>query len=243
MTLFKDTSSLNVASARFTQYFGLEPALEANDPGAVQVMMRFGNGDPAFVERHVELGRVIVAASSAGASWNQLPLKPSYVPMIYQLLFYLGQGAASHRNIAQEEALFLALPLSDANKPVRVITPEGRVSTQNSTLDARGVTFRLRHTQQAGVYKIAVQNSATQDAFAVNLPTTESDLTPSDPATAIAQAGVPANRVSVANTAPQLQASVSRARYGTEVWRALLLTVLGLLFVEIVLAQQFGRRG
>ena len=243
LTLFKDTSSLNVASARFTQYFGLEPALEANDPGAVQVMMRFGNGDPAFVERHVELGRVIVAASSAGASWNQLPLKPSYVPMIYQLLFYLGQGAASHRNIAQEEALFLALPLGDANKPVRVTTPEGRVSTQNSALDARGVTFRFKDTQQAGVYKIAVQNSTTQDAFAVNLPTTESDLTPSDPATAITQAGVPANRVSVANTAPQLQASVSRARYGTEVWRALLLTVLGLLFVEIVLAQQFGRRG
>ena len=243
LAMFKDTSSLNVASARFTQYFGLEPALEANDPNAVQVMMRFSNGDPAFVERHVELGRVILAASSAGASWNQLPLKPSYVPLVYQLLFYLGQGAASHRNLAQEEPLFLALPLSDANKPVRVTTPDGRTTTQNSALDARGVTFRYKETQQSGVYKISVQGSPTQDAFAVSLPTTESDLTATDPAQAAAQAGIAANRLSVANTAQQLQTSVSRARYGAEVWRTLLLTVIGLLFLEIVLAQQFGRRG
>ena len=127
LSMFKDTSSLNVASARFTQYFGLEPTPDANDPNAVQVMMKFNNGDPAFVERHVQLGKVILAASSAGSSWNQLPLKPSYVPLVYQLLFYLGQGAASHRNVAQEEPLFLALPLADANKPVRVTTPDGRV--------------------------------------------------------------------------------------------------------------------
>ena len=46
-------------------------------------------------------------------------------------------------------------------------TPGRRVNTQNSELDARGVTFSYGATQQSGVYKIAVQGSPTQDAFAV----------------------------------------------------------------------------
>ena len=243
LTLFKDTGSLNVASARFMQYFSLDPVADATDPNATQVMMRFSNGDPAFVERRVGLGRVILAASSAGTAWNQLPLKPSYVPLVYQLLFYLGEGAGSHRNIAQEQPLFLSLPLSDANKPVRVTTPEGRVNTQNSELDARGVTFSYGATQSSGVYKIAVQGSATQDAFAVSLPTAESDLTATDPTQAATQAGVPATRLAVANTPAQLQASVSKARYGAEVWRPIIFAVIALLFLESMLAQLFGRRG
>ncbi len=243
LSLFKDTGSLNVASARFGQYFSLDPATDASDANAVQVMMRFNNGDPAFVERHVGLGKVILAASSAGTSWNQLPLKPSYVPLVYQLLFYLGEGAGSHRNLAQEQPLFLSLPLSDANKPVRVTTPDGRVNTQNSELDARGVTFSYGATQQSGVYKIAVQGSATQDAFAVGLPTGESDLTPTDPAQAATQAGIAGNRMTVANTPAQLQFSVAKARYGAEVWRPLIFAVIALLFLESMLAQLFGRRG
>ena len=246
LTLFKDTTNLNIASARFTQYFGLEATPEAADAAnsnAVQVMIRFNNGDPAFVERKVQLGKVILAASSAGSSWNQLPLKASYVPLVYQLLFYLGQGPASHRNIAQEEPLFLALPLTDANKPVRVTTPDGRVNTQSSILDARGVTFSYGATQQAGVYKVAVQGSKTQDAFAVNLPTGESDLAATEPAQALTQTGFPGNRLAVANTPAQLQSSVALARYGSEIWRPLIYAVIALLFLEGMLAQLFSRRG
>lgn len=246
LAMFKDTTNLNVASARFNQYFGLEVIPEPADspnPNAVQVMMKFSNGDPAFVERKVQLGKVIIAASSAGSSWNQLPLKPSYVPLVYQLLFYLGEGAASHRNIALEEPLFLALPLADANKPVRVTTPEGRVNTQNSELDARGVTFSYGATQQAGVYKVAVQGGTTRDAFAVNLPTGESDLSATDPTQAISQTGFPSNRLSLVSSETQLQKAISQSRYGSEVWRPLIYAVLFLLFLEIMLAKIFGRRG
>jgi Aerotolerance regulator N-terminal/von Willebrand factor type A domain len=243
LSMFKDTSSLNVASARFTQYFGLEPTPDAADPNAVQTMLKFSNGDPAFVERHVKQGRVILAASSAGSSWNQLPLKPSYVPLVYQLLFYLGQGATTQRNIKQEQPIVLALPLGEANKPVRVTTPDGRATTQNSSLGEQGVTFSYGATQQAGVYRVAVQGGKTQDAFAVNLPTEESDLTATDPAQAVTQTGFPGGKLAVATTPAQLQRSVAQARYGSEVWRPLVFAVIVLLFLEGMLAQLFGRRG
>lgn len=243
LSIFKDTSAMNLGTARFRVAYTLELESDAKDPNAVQTMIQFSNGAPAFVERKVGLGTVIVAASSAGVTWNQLPLKTSYVPLTYQLVSYLGQGPTSRRNLNQDEPLFLTLPLTDANKPVRVQMPDGRANGQKSTLDARGVTFSYADTAQAGEYEVTVEGSKTRDAFAVGLPADESNLAFADPKQAVPQAGVAANKLVVADSPAQIQASVSRSRYGAEVWRSLVWVLIPLLFLESWLAQRFGRRG
>ncbi|HZO86756.1 MAG TPA: BatA domain-containing protein [Chthonomonadaceae bacterium] len=240
---FQDTANWNLGSARFTTYYPLEPVTEEADPNAVQVMLRFSNGDPALVERRIGMGRIVLAASSASAKWNEWPLRSSYPPVIYQLLSYLSLKATARRNLHQDEPFFLALPVSDANKPVRVTAPDGRTTVQNSVLDARGVTFTYLATRRAGLYRVAVSGAKTEDAFAVGLPPDESDLAPADPTASAVQAGLPAQRLAVAATPQQLQASVRRSRYGAEMWRPLIWAVLPLLFLESLLAQRFGRRG
>lgn len=243
LALFKDTSTIDIASARFLTYYPLEPSTDDTDASAVRVMARFSNGDPAFVERRVGLGHVIEAASSAGAIWNQMPLKPSYVPLVYQLLSYLGEGAVSHRNLRQDEPLFLSLPLTEANKMVRITDPDGKVSSQGSILDARGVTFTYNNTARPGIYGVAVSGTTTKDAFAVGLNTIESNLAAADPLVAVPRAGVPTSRLTVAASPGQLQSTVNRARYGVEIWRSFLWAIIPLLFLESLLAQVFGRRG
>ncbi len=198
LTLFKDTSTIDIASARFLTYYPLDPVSDDADTASVRIMARYSNGDPAFVERKVGLGRVIISASSAGGVWNQMPLKPSYVPLVYQLVSYLGEGAVSRRNLKQDEPLFVSLPLSDANKSVRITDPTGQVSSQGSALDARGVTVTYNNTARAGIYTVSVTGSNTKDAFAVGLDTTGSNLTPADPAKAITLAGMPSNGVTIA---------------------------------------------
>jgi hypothetical protein len=240
LALFKDTSAIDIASARFLTYY---PLSDDSDAASVRVMARFSNGDPAFVERKVGLGRVIIAASSAGGVWNQMPLKPSYVPLVYQLISYLGEGAVSRRNLKQDEPMFISLPLADANKSVRISDPSGQVSTVNSVLDARGVTVTYNNTARAGIYNIAVSGTNSTDAFSVGLDTTESNLAPADPAKAVSQAGVPADRLTIATSPAQLLSTVNRARYGVEIWRTFLWAIIPLLFIESLLAQVFGRRG
>ncbi|HLK56398.1 MAG TPA: hypothetical protein VKU00_07530, partial [Chthonomonadaceae bacterium] len=187
---------------------------------------------------------VILAASSAGTSGNDMPLKASsYVPLTNQLLSYLGQGAVSHRNLQQDDPLFLSLPLTDANKSVRVTDPDNRTVSQNSVLDARGVTFSYASTHRAGLYQVAVVGSQTTDAFAVGLPSSESDLAYADPSVSAAQSGVQKDHLTVVNTPAQLRAVVNRNRYGAEIWRWLIGPVIFLLFLESFLAQHFGRRG
>ncbi len=242
LALFKDTAAIDIASARFTVYYPLEPTAEDSQSDASRIIARFSNGDPALVERKVGMGHVILAASSAGAEWNQLALKPAYVPFIYQLVSYLGQGAVAHRNLHQDEPLFLTLPLNQANKPVKVTTPDGKTSTQNSVLDARGVTFNYSATSRSGLYTVS-STAGAPDAFAVSLNTAESNTSMADPADKLAHTGMPASRYNIARTSDQIHTIVNRARYGVEVWRTFLWILLPLLFLESLLAQLFGRRG
>lgn len=243
VALFKDTSAIDISSARFKTFYPLEPVSDDVDASSIRVMMRFSNGEPALVERKVGMGHVVIAASSAGANWSQLPLKPAFVPFVYQLLSYLGQGAVSHRNLRQDEPLFLSLPLTDANRSVRIADPDHKVASQNSVLDSRGVTFTYSATSRAGVYTVAVPGSNTSDAFAVGLNTAESNLTAGDPATAISASGVPSAKFTVAKSPTQLRTTVNRARYGVEIWRSFIWAIIPLLLMESLLAQLFGRRG
>ncbi|MCS6777257.1 MAG: hypothetical protein RMJ43_16100, partial [Chloroherpetonaceae bacterium] len=243
LALFKDTATMNLGSARVKVAYTLRPEVDTGDPNAIQTMIRFSNGEPAFVERKVGLGRVILAATGAGSSWSELPLRASYVPLVYQLLSHLGQGSASRRNLKQDEPFFLTFPLSEANKPVLVRTPSGKVETRSSALDVRGVTFTYTGTTQAGVYRVSVAGGRSQDAFAVNLTPEESDLTSADPEKTAQQSGVAASRFTVVDNPAQIQASVQRSRYGAEVWRGLVWVLIALLFIEAWLARWFGRRG
>ncbi len=237
----KDTSNLNIGIPRFQTYFVLEPQTDA-DPNAIQPLVRFSSGDPAFVERKVGQGKVILAASGAGTNWNQMPLKSSYVPFLYQVISYLGTGPASRRTLNQDDTLNLSLPVSDTGKPVKITLPDNSTTSESSVLDARGGTFSYKNTRQAGIYRIDVEGGKTHDAFAVSSPTSESNLTYADPATLAPQSGLAKANLTVANSPTQLQASVQRSRFGAELWRPLLWLLIPMMLLESLLAQRFGRR-
>ena len=61
--------------------------LSVSDGG--QVLARFDNGDPALVSVETGKGRVLVLASSADDSTNDLPVKAVYAPFWQQVLHYL----------------------------------------------------------------------------------------------------------------------------------------------------------
>ena len=242
LAIFRETSTLDIGTARFSTYFPLEPET-ASDASAIQVMARFSNGDPAFVERKVGMGRVIIAASGAGANTNQLPLKPAFVPFVYQMVSHLAQGASSRRNIKQDEPFLLTLPLAEANKAVRVTPPNNKTVSRRTALENGGVQFAFKDTAQSGEYKIAVEGSQQKDAFAVTLADSESDLTSAEPRDKLIAAGVAPTKILTTTNFNRIAAEVRKSRYGSEIWRPLIWILLPLMFLESLLAQRFGRRG
>ena len=240
--IFRETSTLDIGTARFLTYFTLEPETDAN-ASAIQVMARFSDGSPAFVERKVGMGRVILAASGAGANTNQLPLKPAFVPFVYQMVSHLAQGAASRRNLKQDEPFLLTLPLKEANKAVRVSPPKSKPVSRRTALENGGVQFAYKDTAQSGIYQLAVEGGSQKDAFAVTLSETESDLAPADPRAKLIASGVSPTKILTTNAVNTISAEVKKSRYGAEIWRPLIWILLPLMFLESLLAQRFGRRG
>ena len=80
---FRGPRTGDFSGARFYSYRGLAAAKDAT------VLARFDTGEPALVERMAGRGRVIIFASTLDLSWNDLPLKPVFLPFIHQLGRYL----------------------------------------------------------------------------------------------------------------------------------------------------------
>ena len=76
---FRAPRSGDFSTARFYSYRALTAAKDAS------VLARFDTGEPALVERAAGRGRVIVYASTLDLNWNDLALKPMFLPFVHQL--------------------------------------------------------------------------------------------------------------------------------------------------------------
>jgi len=76
---FRAPRSGDFSTARFYSYRALGAAKDAS------VLARFDTGEPALVERAAGRGRILVYASTLDLNWNDLALKPIFLPFVHQL--------------------------------------------------------------------------------------------------------------------------------------------------------------
>lgn len=248
LAAFRDTTEVNLGSARFTLAYDLLPLNidrdEIQNPKSrIQnpILCRFTGGQPALVEGRFGQGKVILAAITAGATGGNFPYKPAFVPFVHQLVAYLAAGPAASRNLHVGDSLTARFEVTRSEKPLRLIDPTGQVSLQNASLNPEGLIFTYADTHRAGIYRLGFGEEEMADAFAVNLSPEESNLASAEEARV--RAAIGPTPFHFADAVEDLQAVVQRSRRGTEVWRTLVLVVLPLLFLEALLAYRFGRRG
>ncbi|MEJ2111264.1 MAG: BatA domain-containing protein, partial [Acidobacteriota bacterium] len=160
------------SSTRFYYHARLNPG-----PG-IDVPARFDNGDPALVSISAGKGRVLIFASSADDSGNDLPFKAVYAPFWQQMVRYLenrGQqqnwleigDVIDPRRILSMKAFHYGEAEPDPNEAVAILDPaKQRLETES---DTAGII-----TEKAGFYDIRSLSSNT--AVAVNTSPAESDL-------------------------------------------------------------------
>jgi hypothetical protein len=59
------------------------------------VLASFEDGSPALVESGKGAGRVLMYTSTLGMAWSDLPLSPVYLPLVQQMVRYLGEREVS----------------------------------------------------------------------------------------------------------------------------------------------------
>jgi hypothetical protein len=162
---FQGSSRLGLNTAQFFRYIELEPK-----PGASSIA-KFDNGGAALVESPIEDRGMLVFASSLDMSWNDRPLKPSFVPFLHESSRYLTRYNAAKGWYTLDESIPIIGTVEGG--VARVIDPSGtQKQIGEGELKAGEQLYFAPETP--GFYELRV--GRTSQILAVNSPSSEGNL-------------------------------------------------------------------
>ena len=146
------------------------------------------------------------------------------------LMAVSGQQSAVSRQQEGMGSPETSLPRTDSRQPVAIfpIAEDG--------------TLRFQGTERPGIYQVEVrtQSSIQRDFFAVNVDTTEADLTEIPLAQAAARIGAQATADPEINETTVVADAYNVKRHGREIWGELLVLVVSLMLLESFLSNRLS---
>jgi hypothetical protein len=227
---FRAPRSGDFSAARFYGYRAM-----TLQPGAI-VLARFDDGAPALVERRVGAGRVLIWASSLDLEWNDLAVKPIFLPFVHQLARYLAAYREPEPWLTVGEVLDPSRTIPGHPADVRtVISPSG----QRIPLDPEGGD--VVELAEQGFYELRAQANAAGPAatVAANVDLSESDLTAMDPKDVVAAV---AGRPGAAAGGPETAEMTDAAREAMQrVWWYMLFAAAFFLAAETIVSNRVAK--
>ena len=243
VALWRNQSAGTLASARFYRAVELQPvAGGTNTTEAASVALRFDNDKPAIVEKLHGLGRVVLFASTGDIAWNDLPVRPAFVPLLHRTIAAVTrhQDAAANLPVGQAYARRMNAELVGRNARVTTPVHEGEEhELVRVEMNAGLPTLTFDHTDRAGRYRVRLDDATEESLFAAQPDARESELSPMSEDDVAELTKV----ATVTRWTPHtsLRQTVEQQRVGAEFWLPLAILVLALAGTETALAQYFSR--
>jgi hypothetical protein len=227
------------AGARVREYFYLQANVA--DP-AVRVLCCYDNPQtsPAIVEKSFGQGHVVLVSTSASPRWSTFPLIPGWLPFMQELASYMVKGFGGERNLTVGEPIRTVLFPGEFADPVEVAGPTHKSVKVSPAPEGDAYRLDYADTGRAGVYAVDFGGSKGKAAYAVTLDTRESDLARTSPRELDAVLGD--NPIRFVSSVNELHSAAEKVQTGSSLWKAFVLTVLGMAVLESILATLFGRR-
>ena len=217
-------------------------AKETQEVGAARIVVRFADGTPAVVERPWGLGRVVLFSSSASTAWNDLPVRPAFLPLMHRTLGSVLNRQDENLNVRVGQGFARRMGGEFLGREAVVTAPsEKQVMKESRKIDLVGGAALLQfdNTDRGGAYEVAVKDPALTLRFAAQPEPAESSLEelPEEDVKAL---GAVAH---VMRWSPNLslREAFEKDRLGAEFWLPLLLLVLACAAGEMYVAQRFSR--
>ncbi|HET9983539.1 MAG TPA: BatA domain-containing protein [Longimicrobiales bacterium] len=223
--VFRAAHSGDFGTARFFRYRQLTA------PAGVRVLARLDDGSPLLVERPVGKGRALVWASTLDTYWNDLPLRPVYLPFVHRLIRYASgvHEPAAWATVGQTlDAASLDRTAAEAGAVV--LTPSGR----RIDLKAAAPVLRL---DEAGFYEVrrAADPLRAGHPAAANVDPAEADPARVDPAELVSAVTAPGGAPVARRDEPLAPAELEKSQAP---WWYLLVVGFLLLAVETTLSNR-----
>ena len=213
-----------------------------------KVVLAIDNGDPLIVEEPIGRGRVVLVATSADVSWTPMPLWPSYLPIVQEVLNYAIGGRLRQKTILVGDQLGATVPTPAGDVSLSLQTPNDRVEDLRLRTEGDYGTWTFGETTTSGVYTAEFGPPISRtERYAVNVDTVESDLTRLTPEELrglwIVDCGfrIVSDGVRLPpHVATSFQIHNPQSTIHNSLTKTLLYGVLALLLMETFLAWRFG---
>jgi hypothetical protein len=242
---FRAPRSGDFSTARFYSYRGLTAAKDAS------VLARFDTGEPALVERAAGRGRIVLYASTLDLNWNDLALKPMFLPFVHQLGRHLSGfkeqpawltiGQVLDVDAAEIAAGATSGRAARAAAGRAILTPTGqRRDLAAPVATAPGAAPAALELTEQGFYEIrgAGRDAGPTIVAASNVSLAESNLDRLDPKELVA--AVTGNGPSGSTSAQDVLPDEAQ-ELAQRVWWYLLFAGILLLIAETALAHRYSR--
>ena len=235
---FADGRNGDVGAPAFTRYLRADHSAAQS---AAAVPIGLGAKAVGVATKSYQSGRVAWVAVAADAEWGDLPKCACFVPLVHELVHYVGSRQMQTLDVGVGAAATLKLRADQLNARVRVHAPHLK-RPRPVSVDQQTATAHFTDTAQPGHYEWEVLGSEGREAvgFAANADAAESRLrrlSRADAAKAFAH-----TRPLIARDAAELRLAVRKTRVGKETYPALLLVLLALLVFEGYLSNRYYGR-
>ena len=248
MDIFNDRRNGNLADAQISMWQKLAPAnpdIPPESADAPATLAILESGDPLIVERTIGDGVVLQFAIPLDASWTNLPARPAYLPLIQQLTTYLASRNQSPRNLNAGQPIVAQFDPALAGATFTLRDPEGHEVPIKAISKGPASIVQFNDTVKEGLYTLDNEEINNPIHFATSSPRAESDiqlLTKEELQTYADK--LEAELIYEENTDKTLKEYANlenQRKHGREMWKVLMLCVLGFMIGELCLQQYFGR--
>jgi hypothetical protein len=223
-----------LGETRFLRLLEVEPL-----PNSVPVLQLAGGRKPVLLEHALGRGQVFMFTTTAETTWNNMALTPVFPMVMQQIVTYLsGREFERPRTVGDSLALtYVDQP--DASDAV-FETPSEESITVPVRETGRQFVALLESAPEAGYYTARVSVQAPGLPIAVNVDSTESDVTClPEPELRNNLTGL---GLGVAVGDVELAAAIESARTGSSSWRFFMMAALVFLLLESLLADRMMAR-
>jgi hypothetical protein len=215
---------------------------------SASVILRYGNNQPAILERRIGDGNVLTMTTPISdplnrpgrKPWNMIPTGPDSWPFVIlsnEMVKYLVQSGESKLNYLIGQTAELRLPSSPESSRFQVFTPRG--DWQEMTLAEGAVRYPF--TTEPGAYRLkADRGSFETGGFSANFPSSVSRLDRVSRENLDEVLG--ANAYHLARDQSEIDRGIDEARVGREFYPFLVGLLVLILGLEHVFSNLFYRR-
>lgn len=208
---------------------------KANSP------LRTASGRPLIVEEPIHRSHVFLVATSADKSWTAMPLWPSFVPIIQEMVAYSVSAQTDQRNLMVGEPLTGWLPPAAGDAAYTVRSPNGKSDGGRARIAGDGAAWLYPETSQSGVYITEFGPPVSRaEAFALNVDPVESDLAAVSDEQLRKEVWPDIAFLHQTTWQSAISQPITAVQSRNQLARTLLYIVLGLLLMETYLAWRFG---